>query len=391
MRIACFDCFAGISGDMVLGAFLDAGFSLPRLEEELGKLNLKGYRLKAERVKKHFLTGTRFKVELEGEKKGRSYREIKELIKGSELGKRVKERSLAVFERLAEAEGRIHGQKKEEVAFHEVGATDSIVDTVGAAIVLEEMGIEEVYSSIPHLGSGFVTCSHGRLPLPSPATLEVLKGVPVILEEVEGERVTPTGAAILSVLTHRFGDIPPIKIEKIGYGAGERDFQHFPNLLRVIIGESKEPFVTEEISLLETNIDDLNPQLYQHLQEELLSRGALDVYLTPVQMKKSRPGVLLTVLAQPGDEDSLCTLIFRETSTLGIRVRRVKRKKISRRTVEVNTPYGKVKVKVGEWEGKVMNISPEYEDCREIARAHHLPLKKVMELAKAAYYRKERD
>lgn len=384
MRIAYFDCFAGASGDMILGALLDAGVQPEVWQGELTKLNLSGYELKIERVQKQSLTATAVRVRVSEGGQERGLTEIEALIRASPLPTEVKETSVEVFRRLAEAEARVHGITPERVHFHEVGGVDAIVDIVGAVVGLRLLGVEAVYASALPLGHGFVDCAHGRLPLPAPATLELLRGVPVRSQDVEGELVTPTGAAILTTLAKGFGPFPPMTVERIGYGAGQRDFP-FPNLLRLLVGSTSAGLDArlETLTLLEANIDDLNPEFYGHLMERLFTAGALDVYLTPVQMKKNRPGVLLSVACPPAKAEALAALVFAETTTIGLRRQEVQRWALARERVEVETPYGSVGVKVARLGGKVMTASPEYEDCRRLALERGVPLKEVYAAAEA--------
>lgn len=369
---------------MILGALLDAGVQPEVWQGELTKLNLSGYELKIERVQKQSLTATAVRVRVSEGGQERGLTEIEALIRASPLPTEVKETSVEVFRRLAEAEARVHGITPERVHFHEVGGVDAIVDIVGAVVGLRLLGVEAVYASALPLGHGFVDCAHGRLPLPAPATLELLRGVPVRSQDVEGELVTPTGAAILTTLAKGFGPFPPMTVERIGYGAGQRDFP-FPNLLRLLVGSTSAGLDArlETLTLLEANIDDLNPEFYGHLMERLFTAGALDVYLTPVQMKKNRPGVLLSVACPPAKAEALAALVFAETTTIGLRRQEVQRWALARERVEVETPYGSVGVKVARLGGKVMTASPEYEDCRRLALERGVPLKEVYAAAEA--------
>lgn len=440
MKIAYFDCFAGISGDMLLGALLDLGLELEALERELRKLPLSGYRLEAARVNKGGIQATKFNVILTGpvgdhladsevqevaqptaagqphehpysDQPPRPLAEILRLIEGSQLSARVKATATAIFTCLGQAEAQVHGVALEEVHFHEVGGVDAIVDIVGAAIGLEQLGLERIYASPLHLGSGFVRTAHGLLPVPAPATAHLIAGVPVYSSEVKGELVTPTGAAIITTIVHSFGPLPPLVIEATGYGAGTRD-RDFPNVLRGYIGHEaaavtlpipagrqvRDPFPEQhqasEVSagyhhgpatVIEANIDDMNPQLFEYLLERLLEAGALDVALIPVQMKKSRPGTILHVLAQPALVDDLLGIIFSESTTIGARTYEVAKRMLQRETHTVETAFGPVRVKVARLGSRVVNVAPEYEDCRELARRHSLPLKEVYALARAGF------
>lgn len=385
MKIAYFDCFSGISGDMILGALIDTGLPVGELRKELKKLDLGGYRIEAKTVSRGGLRGKQFKVEAaknKGREKERTLGQILGLIEKSRLPARVKGRSERVFKKLGMAEAKVHGQEQETIHFHEVGAIDSLVDVVGSLIGLEMLRVDKVYSSPLPLGRGWVNCRGGRLPVPAPATVELLKGIPTLPSGEEKELVTPTGAAIIAALAENFGNPPSMRIEAIGYGAGSRDLSTRPNLLRVLIGQSPGEYEQDEITVIETNIDDMNPQVYGYLQERLFEEGALDVFLTPVQMKKGRPGTLITVLAEFSRVDALTTIIFQETPSLGVRTHRAKRRKLSREVKEVKTKYGKVKVKIAKISEKIKSVSPEYEDCHKIARREGVPFQEVYEEAK---------
>jgi pyridinium-3,5-bisthiocarboxylic acid mononucleotide nickel chelatase len=303
----------------------------------------------------------------------RHFSDIRGMITRSSLDPGVKEMSLAIFQRLAEAEARVHRKKVEEVHFHEVGAVDSIVDIVGTAIGINFFRPDRIYASELPMGWGFVNCQHGRLPLPAPATVEVLKGYPVKNVDVEGELVTPTGAAIVATLSSKAGAFPPMKVEKIGYGMGKKEFPDRPNLLRLVLGEATEAYQTDRAMVLESNIDDMNPEFYDYLMDRLFQRGALDVSLSPLQMKKNRPGTLLRVIAEEKDADALSELILQESTTLGVRSFPVSRKKLPREVREVETRFGKVRVKIS---GEV-RFQPEYDDCRRIAREKGVPIQEV--------------
>ena len=385
MRIAHFDCFAGVSGDMILGALLDAGVEPDVWQGELSKLNLSGYELRIDRVQKQGIAAIAVRVLLGEESPKRHLAEIEELITTSQLPTEDKEMSVEVFRRLAVAEARVHGTTPDRIHFHEVGGIDAIIDIVGAVVGLRLLGVEEIYASTLPLGHGFVDCAHGRLPLPAPATLELLQGVPVLSRDVDGELVTPTGAAILTTMAEGFGPFPPMTVEKIGYGAGQRDFP-FPNLLRLLVGITSPTLDArmETLTLLEANIDDLNPEFYGHLMERLFTAGALDVYLTPVQMKKNRPGVVLSVTCPPAQAEALAALVFAETTTIGLRRQEVQRWALARERVEVETSCGTVGVKVARLSGRVVTASPEYEDCRRLALESGVPLKEVYAAAEAA-------
>ncbi len=385
MKIAYFDCFSGASGDMILGALIDAGVDIHALQEGLEELHLSGYELRVSRVRKGAIEATDVQVVLGGEVTERRIATIEEIVRKSELAGEIKETSMAIFRRLVTVEAGIHGIPPEDAHLHEVGATDAIVDVVGTLLGLSLLGVEKVYSSRLPLGHGFVRCAHGLLPLPAPATLELLRDVPVFQVDVEGELVTPTGAAILTALVEDFGPFPEMSVESIGYGAGKSEFP-FPNLLRVLIGttipqlgESREMVV-----LLETNLDDINPEFYDHIMEALFADGALDVYLQPIQAKKNRPGILLSVLCHPQAAQQLSSTIFAETTTLGIRQQAMERICLNRETVRVETAFGQVRIKVAKLGDKIINLSPEYEDCRRLALEKKEPLKEVYAAAEVA-------
>jgi len=373
---------------MILGALLDAGVEPEIWQGELNKLNLSGYELEIDRVQKQGIAATSVGVLVNERSQERHLAEIEELIGTSQLPNDVKEKSTEVFRRLAVAEAKVHGTTPDRIHFHEVGGVDAIIDIVGSVVGLQLLGVEEIYASTLPLGRGFVDCAHGRLPLPAPATIELLQGVPVLSRDVEGELVTPTGAAILTTLARGFGPFPPMTVERIGYGTGQKDFP-FPNLLRLLVGTTS-PILDarmETITLLEANIDDLNPEFYGHLMERLFAAGALDVYLTPVHMKKNRPGVVLSVICPPAQAEALAALVFAETTTIGLRRQEVQRWALARERVEVETPYGIIGVKVAKLGGKVMTASPEYENCRRLALESDVPLKEVYTAASAALRR----
>ena len=385
MKILYFDCFSGIAGDMIIGALIDAGLDLDKLRAALATLDVPGYTLTAEKTVRNSITGTKFEVDVSGEDHAhRHLKDIVALIDNSQVSDRVKELSKKTFQHLAAAEAAIHGESVDSVHFHEVGGVDSIVDIVGSFVGLEMLGIEACYASPVHLGTGFVRSAHGKIPVPAPATVALLENVPVYSTGIRAELVTPTGAAVLVTLAREFGPMPHMKVARTGYGAGTRELE-IPNLLRVCIGESAGPATKrEELVLVETNIDDMNPQLFDHVSEKLFETGSLDVYLTPVQMKKGRPATVLSALTRPDNLDAVLGVIFAETTTLGVRVNRLERAYLDREFVKVDTPYGPVTVKVARTAGGVANISPEYEECRAIANEKGLALKDVYDEVKAA-------
>ena len=382
MKTLYFDCFSGISGDMILGALVDAGLDFEVLKAELAKLNLAGYELSAGKVVKKGITGTKVEVSVAAEQKHRHLGDILKIIDDSELKADVKNISKKIFTNLAAAEAKIHNTEINKVHFHEVGAVDSIVDIVGTVIGLKELGVENVYASKVHTGSGFVDCQHGRMPVPAPATAELLKNIPVYSLGVESELTTPTGAAVLKSLALEFGPMPAMKIYTVGYGAGSRELEQLPNLLRVYLGEvNLERFENDEAALVETNLDDMNPEFFEYVTEKLMDEGALDVFTVPIIMKKSRPGVKLTVLAEESKSHSIKEAFFRETSTFGVRFFRVKRDKLSREFWDVETKFGKIRVKIGKKGGNILQISPEYDDCKRIADQKGISIKEVFQTA----------
>lgn len=385
MKILYFDCFSGVSGDMILGALIDAGLDIAELEAELAKLNVPGYKIGAEKTARNSISGTKFSVEVSGEHHPkRNLGDIIQIIDRSALDEDIKEQSKKTFTNLAAVEAGIHGESIEEIHFHEVGALDSIVDVIGAFIGIKKLGIEAVYSSKMHLGTGFVQSRHGSLPIPAPATLALLKGIPVYSTGIKAELTTPTGGAILVTLSRSFGNMPPMKVEKIGYGAGSRELE-IPNLLRVYIGQTEESgYIEENLVLVETNIDDMNPEFFDYVSTILLEKGCLDVFMTPIYMKKNRPATMLSVLTGPDKLDEILSIIFRETTTLGVRVNRLERKSLTREVIPVETRYGRIKVKVSKIEDQVKNITPEYEDCKEAALREGVPLKDVYDEVKRA-------
>ncbi|MBU1183581.1 MAG: nickel pincer cofactor biosynthesis protein LarC [Proteobacteria bacterium] len=388
MLIAYFDCFAGISGDMTLGALIAAGADPERLRKGLAGLGVGGYRIEVGRKITGHIEATDVRVVLDDHHhhQRRRLQEILETIRKADLSERVKQTAERIFRRLADAEGRVHGSSSEEVHFHEVGGVDAIVDIVGAAICLEMLGSPKVVSSPMPTFHGYVTGSHGVFPLPAPATAEILRGVPWRKLDIEGELVTPTGAAIIRELASGFGPLPAMTIVSIGYGAGKSDFG-IPNVLRVILGEESAGHGDESqcVTVIETNIDDLNPQFYETAMERLFAAGALDVFLTPIQMKKNRPGTLLSVICDSGRAESIAAVVLAETSTLGVRMSQCERICLDRRWEEVVTEFGVVRIKIGERDGRVITASPEYEDCKRAAAEHGVAVRHVHESAAALY------
>ncbi|MBV8050041.1 MAG: nickel pincer cofactor biosynthesis protein LarC [Acidobacteriaceae bacterium] len=433
MRIAYLDCFSGISGDMFLGALVDAGVPASLLEETIAALNL-GARMEISRVNRAAISATKVDVYACGEKdlpqeqyweqrarrehthaqnhepvqllehnyamqeaaphehqRQRGLDDIREIIAKAAISDSVKSTAVLIFETLGQAEAKIHNCSLEEVHFHEVGAVDAMVDIVCASAGIEVLCVDEIVCSPLNVGSGTVKCAHGTFPVPAPATLELLKGAPVYSSGVQAELITPTGAAIVKTLAKRFAPFPEVRVEKIGYGAGTREFPDHANVLRLTIGETQASshVAAEIVSILEANIDDLNPQIFGYVLDRLLEEGALDAFAAPVQMKKNRPGMLLTVLCKPEDTDKVNAVIFRETSTLGVRRREEKRQVLARKFVNVTTRWGTVRIKLGSMNGTVTNYAPEYEDCRRIATEHHVPLKIVMQEAIEKYLQQQ--
>ena len=387
MKIAYFDCFSGASGDMILGSLIDAGFSLKKLSEELEKLSLDNYELDSKKVLRSAITGTKFDVSIkEGaandeHNRKRTLNDISSLINKSPLGESVKKDSIRIFESLASTEAKVHNTLPEKVHFHEVGAIDSIVDIVGTVIAFHDLKLEKIYFSPIRTGTGFVKCQHGQFPIPAPATVELLKGHHVIGTDIQRELTTPTGAAILTTLGVNVEMCPEITLQHIGYGAGSNEIPQIPNLLRVMIGETITVSEQDEVWMVETNIDDMPGEHFGYLLEKILEAGALDGYITPVQMKKSRPGTLISIIVDDVHLSKVERIMFDQSTTFGIRKYRASRKKLRRKLVDIETEYGTVKVKIGMLNGCVKNITPEHEDCREIADAKDLPLKLVYNAA----------
>mgnify|MGYP001564565905 CR=1 FL=1 len=379
MRTAYFDCFSGISGDMTLGALIDAGLSLKELKSYLSKLPIDNYGITAKKVKKNGIAATKVDVIVKGRQTERRLSDITRIINKSKLDKPIKEDSIKIFERLARAEAKVHKTSVNTVHFHEVGAIDAIVDITGAVIGLHLLGIENICASAINTGTGFIRSAHGILPVPGPATAELLKDIPVYSTNTKMELTTPTGAAIIGALSDRFGTMPQMEIKKIGYGAGTYDAPDMANVLRVFIGEAAKPSSDEKTLLLETNIDDMNPQIYEYLMERLFDAGALDVYLTPIIMKKGRPATMLSVLTTKDNIKDMADIIFRETTSIGMRVQETGRIKAERKIKEIKTRFGKVRVKIALKGKEILGITPEYEDCKRIAIKNKIPLKKVME------------
>ena len=395
IRSAYFDCFSGISGDMVLGALVDAGADLRAIEAELRKLGLEGWNISAEKVQRRGIFATHVKVETTEGHHHRGLSIILKRIENAHLGPRAAARATKIFTRLAEAEAHVHQMPVEQVHFHEVGAVDSIVDIVGTAIGFEMLGIDEFACSAMDVGGGQVKTAHGLLPVPAPATAQLLRGVPTYSSGIQRELVTPTGAAIATTLSTRYAEMPAMTLRAVGYGAGSADNAEKANVLRLLIGENAVSEAGESwgapVTVIETNVDDMSPQIYGYFAEKALAAGALDVFSTPAQMKKNRPGLLITILCEQGHASRLIDLVFRETTTIGVRTREARRKTLDRETVAVATPFGEVRMKVSHMNGSVLNATPEYEDCQRIAAERGVPLKQVMAAASFEYEKRTHE
>ncbi|OEU49074.1 MAG: TIGR00299 family protein [Desulfobacterales bacterium C00003060] len=378
MNIAYFDCFSGISGDMILGALMHLGVPVDFVEDNIRKMPLKAFRLEITTAARMGIHGRKVRVVLDdGDKHARNYKDIRSLINDSPLPDTVKRLSLDIFGRLAEIEASIHNCSKDDVHFHELGGVDAIVDIVGAALGVRWLGIGKVFASEIPVGKGFVICHHGRLPVPAPATLALLDGVPVYGTTVSQELVTPTGAAILTSLCRDFGPMPRMLIQEIGYGVGTRDLKEMPNLLRVVVGESDSLLETDCVTVVETNIDDMNPEIFGFVMERLFEDGALDVIWIPVFMKKNRPGTVVQVMCKETDRGAVVHRILSETTATGVRYYRAGRAKLPRKVKEAATSYGKVRVKEVSGPTGRVSVVPEYEDCKRIALEKNVPLKVV--------------
>ena len=376
MKIAYLDCFSGISGDMMIGALIDVGFPVGELRRALQSLPLEGYTLEATREERNHLFGTRFKVTVSrNSQPHRRFSDIRDLIRAGNLSPSVRDKSIAIFESLALEEGKIHGCPAEEVHFHEVGAVDSIVDVVGTVLGMEYLGIVTACASSLPLGSGFVETAHGRIPLPAPATVALLKGIPVHDSGLKEELVTPTGAALVKGLVHSFGTLPPMVIEKVGYGVGSRNLTDRPNLLRILIGREQGSANEETVLVLESNLDDTNPEWLGFLMERLFEAGALDVVFSPGYMKKNRPAVLVHVVGKPLHKDQLTDILFSESTTLGVRFHYTQRRILERSFTEIDSPWGRMKVKKVSRPDGSFHLLPEFEECRRIAKEKGLPLR----------------
>ncbi len=376
-KVAYFDCFSGISGDMIVSALIDLGLDINFLKRGLEKLNLKGYDIKTRKVIKNNIKATKFEVVIKNKNQyeERNLKAINKIINKSILNNETKNLTKKIFLKIATAEAKIHNKKIDMVHFHEIGAIDTIIDVTCVVIGIKKLGIEKIYCSSLNVGNGIVEFSHGKFPVPAPATAEILKGVPIYHNNIEAELVTPTGAAIITALASSFGEMPLMKVEKIGYGAGSKDLKQ-PNVLRVFLGELGKTN-NKTINVIETNIDNMNPEIYPYVIDKLMENGALDAYLISIIMKKGRPAIKLTVLAEIKDTDKLCNIIFNETTTLGLRIFRAERKILQRESKTIKTKYGNVRVKISKLNNEIKNIMPEYEDCVKIAKNKKISLKKI--------------
>ncbi len=384
MKIAYFDLIAGASGDMILGALIDAGLPEDQLRQRLSALNIDDFDLSVRRVDKNGFSATKVDVLIADDVPSRHMRDIVEIIAKSDLEEGVKEQAIAIFNRMGEVEAHIHGTTIDKVHLHELSGVDTIVDVVGALVGLDELGIDKVYASPVPLGRGLAQGAHGTFPIPAPATLGLLAGVPVIGRDIDKELVTPTGAALLTHLAVEFGPLPAMTLQSVGYGAGGRDLS-LPNVLRLLIGEqSDEGAKTETLVMLAANIDDMNPEFYDFVMGKLFETGALDVFLTAIQMKKNRPGTKISVLCKPQDSPHLQDILYSETSTLGIRLCEVQRTSLSRTSQTVETDFGPVKIKIAVLPNGRKKAAPEYEDCRRLAEKYSVPIRQIYQLALTA-------
>lgn len=389
MTIAYLDCFSGISGDMFLGALLDAGLPFEGLEKVINSLPLDGYSIGHKKEMKNGLKATRFIVTIdENHHAHRDLSDIERIIDKGQIEDKLKERILRIFRSIAEVEGEIHNHPPEKVHFHEVGAVDSIIDIAGAVFGVDYLGIKNFSASHLPVGSGFIKSGHGTIPVPAPATLALLKGIPVYNAGIEFELVTPTGAALVKEFVNSFEGLPPMVIRNIGYGAGTRDLPDRPNLLRILIGDHQREGLFDTVVILEANIDDTNPEWLGYIMEKLFKEGALDVTFTPVYMKKNRPGIKVEVMGHPEDKTRLMDLLFRESTTIGMRYRYSQRKTLKREKANIDSPWGKLKAKkITGIDGSTF-IQPEYESCKKIAEEHGIPLKKIYALILSENHRK---
>lgn len=377
MKILSYDCFSGISGDMNLGAMIDLGISKEFLVNELNKLNLKGWELIAVKDQRHGISGTKVTVKTRHEHAHRHLSDIEKIVKDSSLDEKTKDLAMKIFMNIAVAEAKVHDISIDHVHFHEVGAIDSIIDVVGAAVCFTALEVEGVHVSAIELGSGFVKCDHGKLPVPAPATAEIVKGLPVKQGGVGFEATTPTGAAILATIGTYFSQNQMMKIEKTGYGVGQKENHDVPNLLRVFIAEADKPEPGHDAVLLECNIDDMNPEFFEYISDRLFKAGAADVFLSNIMMKKGRPGIILSVICETEHAEAAKEIIFRESTSLGIRTYKFRKDTLVRTPELIDTEFGKINIKKSFFKGKEVSVKPEYDDCRRVAQEKGLPLKEV--------------
>ena len=385
MKIAYLDCMSGIAGDMTLGALIDLGVNLKAVQSGIDSLGLPSCKLVTEEVKRHGFRAVNLTVQHEPEHAHRHLHHITDMIDGSSLTEKQKQLATDIFTNLAEAEAKVHGSTLKKVHFHEVGAVDSIADIVGAAIAFDLLGVDAVVSSPIPTGHGFIKIAHGRVSIPAPATAELLKGIPLASCDVEAELTTPTGAAIVKTLAKSFGPLPAMTIEKIGIGAGDKDFKEQGNVLRILVGEMQSEAMIDQVEVLETNLDDTTGEVVGHAVKALLGAGALDVYTTPIYMKKNRPGTKLTILCSAEKRNALETIVFRETTTLGVRHWSTRRTILPREATSVSTPWGEVEGKKVTGLNDEVRFSPEYEACAEVAARENLPLQDVMRVAEQSF------
>ena len=388
MRTLYFDCFAGASGDMILGALVAAGADARALQAQLALLDVAKFEISFEKVDRSGISATHALVRVPDESRHRHLSAILKIIASSSLSETIRKRASRIFERLGEAEARVHNVPVEKIHFHEVGSLDAIIDVVGVCIGFELLGIGRFVASPLHVGSGTVEMSHGRFPVPPPAVVELLRDAPIYSTDITGELVTPTGAAIISTMCSEYGSLPRMRVAATGYGAGTREYKDFPNVLRVMIGETDEVKTeSERLFIIETNLDDTSPQIIGHTMDRAFALGALDCFNTPVQMKKNRPGVLVSILCRPSDREALTQLLFDETTTLGVRSYEVERRALAREFVSVETEFGAINVKVARNDKSMSNVAPEYEDCRAAALRAGVPLHAVEWAARAAFFK----
>ena len=392
MKTLYFDCFAGASGDMILGALVALGVDENELVAEISKLNISDFKITFDRVDRSGISAIKANVGVPPEQAHRHLHTIEKIINNSELKESVKKRAIAIFTRLATAEAKVHGISIEKVHFHEVGAMDAIIDVVGACIGFEMLEIEKFVCSKIHVGSGFVKMAHGKFPIPPPAVSELLTGIPIYSTEISGELCTPTGAAIISTLCDTYGEIPNLKTEKTAYGAGNRDYRDFPNVIRLMIGETTDSRLQTQDSrlvLLETNLDDITPQVLGFVMERAFEIGALDCWFTPIQMKKNRPATMISILCSQEKREVLTELLYTETTTLGVRVREIERECLPREMEKIVTEFGEIDVKIARYGEKIINKKPEFEQLKKIALEKKLSLVEVQNIVESAIKAKE--